>query len=931
MSFFGFEANTDALQKEKERFLQHGLEEEKLAVFNWGESDYDGLGEVLQEGGDELNDETFGDSGPVGKDFDFTKTELTNFEKERFISQYQPETVGSLLPGKKSQSGISQLKSTPSGASWHDSSSHAPPNTRRGNIEYQSTAPGKIIAPSAAHHTVPPTAVLPNHVRTLEEIESELLKQRPPQPAYQVSVIPSATSPDAINNMSLMSLIPQSQSQDYTGYDSQRSTSAEIEHQLRMMHLNQLQHLQANRQDQLLLQQQQLQVELLERQQHQQQQLQEQLRQEQLRRIQLRQLEELEQQEQMREMQQMQQEQKERLIRQVLQHQQQQQPLYQTHPHPRQVRTPDQFGGQNQFQRSFPNTPEPHLPPQQNFLTPEQRNQLQMQRQVLLQLSQAGVSPDQIHLLDGVQREAIMNEARRKIQAAEQLDQRNRRRLAKMERMARYNDLMTQSDKDFITRIQVSQLVTSDPYTEDFYAQVLGSLRRGNVKWFGNSNVGQRLNSRREHAMHRMAEQVYRIVENAKAREKEKGQNGVNPLQGVLGKTSGRSYKAAPRQLLQVESVTSPSPNSSPRLRDQHLHHLGPEDGKHALPDKNVYENIEVKEPLTYRQALAIIENLFDYTIEWETNRRFIPEENTEDYENWLTTQKAIEAKMWEASQINAPLDGRYPHPLVSVLTPLKGKKVLKRIIRVMDARQLRITLTLVTRLFRDFDIIQDYHVTESLIDTKEKQETERHVHAFEEYVLDPLLSALAVAPLSFVSGQLHLLTDPVTIARTRPGIILLTHIFTRAAVIKDRTLTFQAGGVTDGMIGEDIATAEEFQQWQTCFDNLFQLFAPHFLSFFPSIRIIASLPYGAETQLQNSLALDAADQPVWGFFAAMAVPATLEQQGLIVTQLREKVLEIVLRIQQGWIVDENERDLKLRNINSFLHAIGLDSSQINL
>lgn len=92
---------------------------------------------------------------------------------------------------------------------------------------------------------------------------------------------------------------------------------------------------------------------------------------------------------------------------------------------------------------------------------------------------------------------------------------------------------MTQSDKDFITRIQVSQLVTSDPYTEDFYAQVLGSLRRNGtgMRWFGNAGVGlgvpgHRLGGRREHAMNRMAEQVYRIVENAKAREKEKGHHG---------------------------------------------------------------------------------------------------------------------------------------------------------------------------------------------------------------------------------------------------------------------------------------------------------------------------------------------------------------------------------------------------------------------
>lgn len=31
----------------------------------------------------------------------------------------------------------------------------------------------------------------------------------------------------------------------------------------------------------------------------------------------------------------------------------------------------------------------------------------------------------------------------------------------------------------------------------------------------------------------------------------------MNSLQGALGKTSGRSYKAAPRQLLQVDSASS--------------------------------------------------------------------------------------------------------------------------------------------------------------------------------------------------------------------------------------------------------------------------------------------------------------------------------------------------------------------------------------
>ena len=62
MSFFGFDhgglekaGRTDGLQ-----------EREDLTVYTYGEESYDGLGDTLQEGGDELNDETFGSIGKVG-------------------------------------------------------------------------------------------------------------------------------------------------------------------------------------------------------------------------------------------------------------------------------------------------------------------------------------------------------------------------------------------------------------------------------------------------------------------------------------------------------------------------------------------------------------------------------------------------------------------------------------------------------------------------------------------------------------------------------------------------------------------------------------------------------------------------------------------------------------------------------------------------
>ncbi len=102
---------------------------------------------------------------------------------------------------------------------------------------------------------------------------------------------------------------------------------------------------------------------------------------------------------------------------------------------------------------------------------------------------------------------------------------------------------MTQSDKDFITRIQVSQLVTQDPYSEDFYAQVYssfirsrmgptGTTQKSMLKFANGAGVGvgipgHRGAGRRENAMTRMQNQVERIIKNAQARQRDSSHSAV--------------------------------------------------------------------------------------------------------------------------------------------------------------------------------------------------------------------------------------------------------------------------------------------------------------------------------------------------------------------------------------------------------------------
>ena len=60
MSFFGFDTSLPVATNE-----QH--QEEDLAVYTWGADNYSNLGQALQEGRDEFNDETFGFSEAVGR------------------------------------------------------------------------------------------------------------------------------------------------------------------------------------------------------------------------------------------------------------------------------------------------------------------------------------------------------------------------------------------------------------------------------------------------------------------------------------------------------------------------------------------------------------------------------------------------------------------------------------------------------------------------------------------------------------------------------------------------------------------------------------------------------------------------------------------------------------------------------------------------
>lgn len=147
-----------------------------------------------------------------------------------------------------------------------------------------------------------------------------------------------------------------------------------------------------------------------------------------------------------------------------------------------------------------------------------------------------------------------------RIHQHEQMEAARRRKGAKIAEMSRYNGLMSQGDKDFITRIQVSQLVNPssgaadyEPFADDFYFHVYSAIRASRqaaqqaaaeqqaaqtlvpgqkIMVLGSMQAGAggtatkggkvekpRL-TRRENAMARMAQNLQKMVDQAKERPK---------------------------------------------------------------------------------------------------------------------------------------------------------------------------------------------------------------------------------------------------------------------------------------------------------------------------------------------------------------------------------------------------------------------------
>ncbi|BFZ62519.1 DNA topoisomerase 2-associated protein pat1 [Saitoella coloradoensis] len=459
-------------------------------------------------------------------------------------------------------------------------------------------------------------------------------------------------------------------------------------------------------------------------------------------------------------------------------------------------------------------------------------------------------------------------------------DQKRMRRAQKIATMARHNGLMTASDKAFINRIQIAALVgtSEDPYAEDFYYQVWSTInggRKGPEEGLGGlaqtylHQQGQMRRGRRgENPLMRMQNQVQRLV--AAAKQKQAQRKNSSSLQGTLGKIVASSVRT-PKQLLSVsKSISTDSLGKDAKTAP-------------ALSKEG------------HRNTLRSIENVFDLLLELEERQRKQPNpEDEEAFAEWQGKHDELIQQLWDELRVMDPIDpvAQPVHPFISYVSYTKGKKSIPRVFRLINSEQRMTILTMIVAHLNTLDVVKNAVA----VPTSSVRE---EVDIFMGTVMPQLLGYINEAPLRIVTGLLGILlerVDVVYISRSKVGLAFLTMLTSRAESLRQNP--------------EAPPADAELSQWSLIFNALFARLQGNFSLAFPQAHGLVDDVY------------------VWQWLASIAVGASMEQQHVLVTEVRDKVLDTVIAAKK-LPVDVGAGEIA--KVNMFLNSMGLDADQLNL
>ncbi|KAL8718093.1 MAG: hypothetical protein Q9225_004731 [Loekoesia sp. 1 TL-2023] len=503
--------------------------------------------------------------------------------------------------------------------------------------------------------------------------------------------------------------------------------------------------------------------------------------------------------------------------------------------------------------------------------------------------------PQQLMQLSEEERQAFLHE-----------DAKRAKRNHKIYLLSKDNGLMTPQDKNFITRIQLQQLMTAtgntneqDPdasLSEDFYYQVhnqiRGGMRQSPQQPLSNfaqtylfqtgsrqGGMGRRQARSGDNHMQRMEQQVQRAVEAAKLKPK----NKQLVIEGSLGKISFSNAKT-PKPLLNIkkqDDETAHRPSSASR---QGSGRKVPQSSLSVSDRKSVLKNIE---------------HVYTTLMKTEDHERRVPaplmdgsdQALIEQHAEWRETLQYLRQQLWSDLKVLEPIVPESPvlHPFIAFLSYPKGKKAIPRIFRHIDQKQRLTILTIIVVHLNVLDVIRRVQPQPS--GAQPSAGAREEVELFCQAVMPSLFGCINEAPLEIIMALLGVILDGSNmqvIAHTKVGLDILTTLISRAELIK------QAEEAND----------LEWEQWLRLYNRLFDTIEPILSDIFPGNVNTAHDVY------------------VWQFLAAAGIGASPDQQQRLVIAVKDRVMETVA--QSKTLPPEMAAE-RLGNVNLFMRAIGLD------
>lgn len=468
------------------------------------------------------------------------------------------------------------------------------------------------------------------------------------------------------------------------------------------------------------------------------------------------------------------------------------------------------------------------------------------------------------------------------------------RRQEKVARIMRYSGVMNPKDKDFVTRFQLSQIVTDDPYNEDFYAQVYrvihpkstpGALAPTHGQQEPNliaqaylDQSGHRLGGRFKRAdvaLQRMQQQVQKAVSVAKERQS----LPHNEREGVLGKISVGSGKK-PRQQLTILS------KAAQRAKDVHN---APRDTSAEEPRSGITASKRVKK-YTRKDIMAILEEIINNLMAAESESRSNPNVDTSALWNSLHVLD---------SSSSSGDDELFVNPFIQCLNFEKLLKILPRLFKFLSRQQTLTIVTLVMSNLENLNVIKEGSYTiynnktvppkiVKLVDLYSLTFCKVLMNSVQDFKFHEIIGLLVILiqhnVVSFVST-------------TKIGLSVLTSLLSRAELIR----------------GEGAISATDLSEWTSCYDELFTALESRIAAIFPPLHS------------------DSQNDYVWQFLATLSLGGKLSHQRIIVDEVRDEIFGVMNRakaISNSDMDKLHEKQSMLNNLNMYLVVMGLVANE---